>query len=269
MKGKVCCLGLVCALAVLGPVSVAGAYEVREVEGGGTISGRVSFEGTVPPSKQFQVKKDQEVCGTERSVNEVSASNGWLKGAVVVLEGITSGKQFVSAHFRGEEPGEGVFHYGEGAHLSLEILTKGCNFGPFTGVLAADEPVRFLNHDRVKHILHSVSSKDDKGLILRTVHNREIRPDTVVEETFTAGMLKMSHIVGVHCNRHDFMQSWLYVVRSPYYSISDHEGGFTIDQVPPGQYELIAWHPALGLKRQTVTVSQGGIAEVTVTFTGK
>ncbi|MDH5667337.1 MAG: carboxypeptidase regulatory-like domain-containing protein [Nitrospira sp.] len=269
MKGKVCCLGLVCALAVLGSVSVAGAYDVREVEGGGTISGRVSFEGTVPPSKQFQVKKDQEVCGTERSVHEVSVSDGWLKGAVVVLEGVTSGKQFVSAHSRGEEPGEGVFHYGEGTHLSLEILTKGCNFGPFTGVLAADEPVRFLNHDRVKHILHTVSSKDDKGLILRTVHNREIRPDTVVEETFTAGVLKMSHVVGVHCNRHDFMQSWLYVVTSPYYAISDREGGFTIDQVPPGQYELIAWHPALGLKRQTVTVSQGDRAEVTFAFSGK
>ncbi len=269
MKETVCRLSLVFTLAALGGANGAGAYEVSEVEGSGTISGRVSFEGAVPPPKQFQVKKDHEVCGTERIVNEVAASNGLLQGAVVVLEGVASGKRFVSARFKGEEPGEGEFRYGEGTQLSLEILTKGCSFGPFTGVLAAEKPVRFLNQDPVKHILHSVSSKDDKGLILRTIHNREIRPDTVVEETFAAGTLKASRVVGVHCNRHDFMQSWLYVVTSPYFSISDHEGGFVIDQVPPGHYELIAWHPALGLKRQEVTVSQGDTVDVTFTFAGR
>lgn len=269
MKRRVCSLGFVLALAALGGMSSAWSYEISDVDDGGTISGKVTFEGTAPAPKRFPVKKDPEVCGSERIVNEVAASNGLFQGVVVVLEGVTLGRPFVAASSKGEKPGEGEFHYGGGAHLSLEIITKGCNFGPFTGVLAADEPVRFLNQDSIKHILHSVSSKDDKGLILRTIHNREIRPDTVVEQTFLASTLKTNRVVGVHCNRHDFMQSWLYVVTSPYFSISDDEGAFAIDQVPPGHYELIAWHPALGLKRQEVNVSQGGIVEVTFTFAGK
>jgi hypothetical protein len=202
-------------------------------------------------------------------VNEVVVQNGWLQGAIVMLEEVTAGKPFATVSDRGEPPGKGEFHYGGGDHLSLEIFTKGCNFGPFTGVLTLDEPVRFLNHDPIKHILHSVSSRDDKGLILRTIHNRELRPDTVVERTFLARTLKTNRVVGIHCNRHDFMQSWFHVVTTPYFSISDEEGKFTIDQVPPGQYELLAWHPTLGLKRQEVTVAPDGIVEMSFGFTRK
>ena len=106
-------------------------------------------------------------------------------------------------------------------------------------------------------------------MILRTIHNRELRSNTVVERTFHSGTLKTNRVVGIHCNRHDFMQSWFYVVTSPYYSLSDQEGMFTIDQVPPGHYELLAWHPALGLKRQAVQLTERGEIETSVEFVGK
>ena len=262
-------MGVALGVAMLGNVSTALAYELGEVRNGGTISGKITFHGAAPSPKLFPVQKDPEVCGPERIVNEVVVRDGLLQGAVVILEGVKAGKPFTSGDGRGEPPGEGEFRYGGGEQLSLEILTKGCNFGPFTGVLTLDEPVRLLNHDPIKHILHSVSSKDDKGLILRTIHNRELRPDTTAEQTFHASKLKKDRVVGIHCNRHDFMQSWLYVVTSPYYSISDQEGTFTIDQVPPGRYELLAWHPALGLKRQQVQVTEGGEIEASFEFVGK
>jgi len=148
---------------MLGDVGAVWAYEIGEVMNGGTISGTITFQGTAPLPKRFPVKKDPEVCGPERIVNEVVVRNGLLQGAVVILEGVTAGKPFVTGNYKGELPGEGNFRYGGGEQLSLEILTKGCNFGPFTGVLTSDEPVRFLNQDLIKHILHSVSSRDDKG----------------------------------------------------------------------------------------------------------
>ena len=261
--------GIMLLVAMLGDMSAVWAYEISEIVNGGTISGKVTFEGTTPPPKRFPVKKDPDVCGPERTLNELAVRDGLLQGAVVILEGVEAGKPFPVARHRGEPPGAGEFRYGGGAHLALEIFTKGCNFGPFTGVLTLDEPVRFLNHDPIKHILHSVSSRDDKGLILRTIHNRELRPDTVVERTFHASRLKPNRVIGIHCNRHDFMQSWFYVVTSPYYSLSDQDGTFTIDQVPPGQYELLAWHPTLGLKRQDVQVADGGDLEVSFKFVEK
>lgn len=256
-------------LAMLGDVNAMWAYEIRDIVTGGTISGKVTFHGAAPSPKLFPVKKDPEVCGAERTVNEVVVRNGLLQGVVVILEGVEAGKPFTAGGGRGEPPGEGEFRYTGGERLSLEILTKGCNFGPFTGVLTLDEPVRFLNQDPIKHILHSVSSRDDKGLILRTIHNRELRPDAMVERTFQSSTLKTNRVVGIHCNRHDFMQSWFYVVTSPYYSISDQEGTFTIDQVPPGRYVLLAWHPTFGLKRQNVQVSEGGEIEASFEFARK
>ncbi|MDH4079398.1 MAG: hypothetical protein OEU68_06235 [Nitrospira sp.] len=261
--------GIALVVAMLGNVSGVLAYEIGEVTSGGTISGKITFQGAAPSPKLFPVNKDPEVCGAERTVNEVVVRNGLLQGAVVILEGVKAGKPFIASGYRGEPPGEGEFRYGGGEDISLEILTKGCNFGPFTGVLTLDQPVRFLNQDPIKHILHSVSSRDDKGLILRTIHNRELRPDTSAEQTFYSSKLKRDRVVGIHCNRHDFMQSWLYVVTSPYYSLSDQEGTFTIDQVPPGQYELLAWHPALGLKRHEVQVTEGGEIEASFEFVGK
>ena len=262
-------LGLGLLMAIVGHANAPWAYEIGGVANGGTISGKVTFNGVAPPPKQFAVKKDPEVCGIERKIHEVGTNNGRLQGVVVVLEGVISGKPFLTATSKGDAPGEGEFRYGGGDHLSLEIFTKGCNFGPFTGVLTADEPVRFVNEDPVKHILHSVSSKDEKGLILRTIHNRELRPQTIVERTFYTSTLKTQRIVGIHCNRHDFMQNWFYVVTSPYFSISDQEGAFTIAEVPPGEYELIAWHPVLGLQRQSVQVTAKGSVEVNFTFSMK
>ncbi len=256
----------VLVVAMLGYVSDVRAYEVSEIVNGGTISGKITFQGAAPPPKLFPVNKDPEVCGTERMLKEVVVRNGLLQGAVLILEEVKAGKPFPVARYRGEPPGEGEFRYSGGEGLPLEIFTKGCNFGPFTGVLTLDEPVRFLNKDPIKHILHSVSSRDDKGLILRTVHNRELRPDTMVERTFLASTLKTDRVVGIHCNRHDFMQSWFYVVTNPYYSLSDQEGTFVIDQVPAGHYELLAWHPTLGLKRQEVQVAEGGEIQASFEF---
>jgi hypothetical protein len=40
-----------------------------------------------------------------------------------------------------------------------------------------------------------------------------------------------------------WMRGHLFVADHPYYARTDKEGRFTLPQVPPGQYELICWHP--------------------------
>jgi hypothetical protein len=122
--------GIALVVAMLGNVSGVLAYEIGGVTSGGTISGKITFHGAVPPPKLFPVNKDPEVCGAERMVNEVVVRNGLLQGAVVILEGVKAGKPFAAGGYRGEPPGDGEFRYGEGHHLSLEILAKGCNFAP-------------------------------------------------------------------------------------------------------------------------------------------
>ena len=165
---------------------------------------------------------------------------------------------------------EGEFHYASGNKLSLTVKAKSCNFGPYTGVLTPEEVIRFENMDSVKHVLHSYAVRGgSKFGILRSVHNRDIFPESEIDVEFTPKHLKNSGVVAITCDRHDFMENKFYVVDNPYFSISDQEGEYTIDQVPPGHYELIVWHPVLGEKKQAITMEPHGSVIMNFGFSKK
>jgi len=266
MKGKAVIGIMVSVFLLLSGATLAQAYEVVEVQNGGTLQGQVNFSGSPLSPVRFTVEKNPDVCGQERSLLKVETHNGFLTGAVVVLEGVKTGKPFSPKTFTGKLPGEGEFRYLGGESLGLQVKTKGCNFGPFTGVIAADEAVRFQNQDSIKHVLHSFVSKDTKGKILRTVHNQDLQPSDETDRVFPSSKMKDGVVVRIICNRHDFMQNWLYVVDNPYFAISDQEGRFTIDEIPPGTYTLLVRHPVLGEQRQKVTIEAQGDLQVGFQF---
>ena len=35
-------------------------------------------------------------------------------------------------------------------------------------------------------------------------------------------------------------------VNNPYYALTDGNGRFSIDHIPPGTYQLVVWHPQTG-----------------------
>ncbi|UCE64042.1 MAG: hypothetical protein JSU59_02540, partial [Nitrospirota bacterium] len=245
------------------------AYEVAEVTKGATITGSVDFLGVPPAPLRFEVKKNSNVCGAERWLHKVEVHDNHLKGAVVLLRGVQEGKPFESKSFGGDPPNEGQFRHGGGHTLSLTVQTKSCNFGPYTGVLTSQELMRLENNDSVKHVLHSYAVRGRKASILRSVHNRDIFPGSVIEVEFTDKHLKHSSVVAITCDRHDFMENRFYVVDNPYFSISDQNGHFTIDRIPPGHYELVVWHPVLGEKKQEITVEPNGNIEMNFKFSKK
>ena len=245
------------AFALLLPFTSMGfAYEVMEVRNGATITGKVALTGIIPHAqRRFEVRNGPEVCGAERVLNKVEVHQGTLKGAVIALEGVEKGKPFASHRKTATDQGQGTFQYAGGNTLNMGVQLKKCSFGPFTGVIMADETVRFTNHDSIKHTLHTYASKDRKAKILRTVHTQSLRPESQTEKVFPSKKLHHPRAVVLTCDRHDFMENWLYVVKTPYYAVSDESGNFHIDQVPPGDYDLVVWHPVLGMKKQRVTVT--------------
>ena len=262
-------IGLISLLTLLMSWNLGLTYEVVDVQSPAQINGTITFTGKALAPRTFEVKKNPEICGEMRSLTKVSVKNGKLKGAVIILEGVTQGKAFEERSFQADSPGEGEFSYRAGEKLSLDVRTKNCNFGPFTGVLARNEPIRFSNQDSIKHTLHTYVKRGTKATILKTVHNRGIQPSTTIQETFTEKKLKTPGVAVVTCDRHDFMENWLYVVDSPYFAISDEKGQFNIDQVPPGQYTLVAWHPVLGTQKQEVTITPQSTLPINFEFVKK
>ena len=248
-------VGLIGFMCTLGFWSATSAYEIVEVNDPGKLTGTVSFSGHVPAPRTFEVQKNPEICGSQRSLTKVSVHNGRLQGVVLALQHVTGGKAFEEKTLHANRPGKGEFHYQAGKQLALNVRTENCNFGPFTGVVARDQPVRFSNRDSIKHTLHTYVKRGTKATILKTVHNRGIQPSSTIEETFTAQKLPDPGVVALTCDRHDFMENWLYVVDNPYFAVSDENGQFHIDGIPPGDYHLVAWHPILGTQEHTVTIA--------------
>jgi hypothetical protein len=65
------------------------------------------------------------------------------------------------------------------------------------------------------------------------------------------------------------MQNWFYRVDNPYFAFSADDGTFTIEDVPPGTYRLIAWHPKFKEKKQQVTVGPNGKVTADVEFVSR
>jgi len=63
-------------------------------------------------------------------------------------------------------------------------------------------------------------------------------PDQVVHRT-----MNREGLVDLRCNAgHVWMNAEMMVAPHPYYVVTDKEGNFEITQVPPGEYEIVAWH---------------------------
>jgi hypothetical protein len=58
-------------------------------------------------------------------------------------------------------------------------------------------------------------------------------------------------LVSLKCNGgHVWMNGQVFVVAHPYYSVTDENGNFELTDVPPGEYQLVAWHEGWNLVRQ-------------------
>ena len=75
-------------------------------------------------------------------------------------------------------------------------------------------------------------------------------------------------MVRLECDQHNFMLSWTKVVSNPYWAITGNDGSYAIDQVPPGTYKLVVWHPILGEQIQEITVPENESLTVHVMFSG-
>ncbi len=267
MWRRICTMSWFSLVVWSGFAGVGFAYDVVDVNNGATITGKVAFTGTLPHApRRFEVRNGPEVCGPERVLTKLEVRDGRVKGVVIALEGVDQGKPFASSHDTATGQGRGAFHYAGGDELNLDVRLETCSFGPFTGVIRADETVRFVNRDPIKHTLHTYSLKGRKAKIMRTMHTQSLRAQGQTEKVFPAKKLRRASAVVLTCDRHDFMENWLYMVKNPYYAISDESGNFEIGRIPPGDYKLVAWHPVLGMQEQLVTVTPHGTLSVDFDF---
>ena len=83
------------------------------------------------------------------------------------------------------------------------------------------------------------------------------RPGTSLVRQFQLSKKRRTFVM--QCGFHAYMQSWAIAVDNPYYVLTDENGRFSLEDVPPGTYDLRAWHPGIKqVMKNPVTIEPGG-----------
>jgi hypothetical protein len=228
-------LAILASVAPLGALATgATAYDAGGVSNGGTVTGKVTYNGPVPTKKVIPTK-DANVCGSIRDVKLVAVGAGsGVQDAVVFLKEVASGKDWGDP----ESP--------------PEIDNVKCEFEPHVQVVRAGE-IDVVNTDPVLHNTHGFYGR-------RTAFNLALpnKDQRIKVELTRPGLVR------VECDAHGWMLGWIYVADSPYYALTGDDGSFSLTDVPPGDYTLVAWQEHTDATEIPVTVKAGETAEVAI-----
>ena len=225
------------------------AYQEMEVTNGGTIQGKVTLSGKMPYPRTYHLIlfPNIDMCAevdTDDEMNRILedfkvSPDGGLKDVMVTLEHVDAGKPF------NKEP--------------INITAENCKFFPDVNIIRQGESFKVDNIDAVMH--NSQVYQKERGKILLNI---PIPAEEVSDGKIT--FKKKYKIMQMICGMHEFMQTWGYRVQNPYYAQTKIDGNFKIDNIPPGEYKVTAWHYLIKRQSRKVKITAGGTFDLNFEF---
>ncbi|MBV8635239.1 MAG: methylamine utilization protein [Burkholderiaceae bacterium] len=113
---------------------------------------------------------------------------------------------------------------------TAQIEQRKRRFNPLVTVVQVGTEISFPNNDTVKHHVYSFSPP--KVFDLPLYSGTSAAPQ----------LFDKAGLVVLGCNIHDQMIAYVDVVDTPFFGKTDAAGKLTIEGLPPGKYQLKAWH---------------------------
>ena len=229
------------------------AYTVVSVDDGGSLKGRVTLSGPVPRARAFHMihAPNIEFCsrisdgkGHRLLFDFTVSKNRGLKDTVIHLMSVEKGKPF--------SPKMQTFHIDR------------CRADRYVIGAKNGENIMVENTDPIQH---EIATYEVRNIYSDQTSNRPVPPKS--SQVRSVFVRKDADEYIIKCNLHPFLQTHAYLVQNPYYTVSDSEGNFSIENIPPGTYEVIAWHPYIQSQRQTITIPKKEGISLNFDFNGK
>ncbi|GEM_PF-336861 len=199
----------------------------------GSITGKALFDGTPGENPKIDMTADP-VC---RSLNPGNAfqerivvnSNHTLKNVFVYVKGL-EGQTFPVSQ------------------MPVQLNQHGCAYHPRVLGMQTNQKLQIVNSDSTLHNVHAFSKKSPEFNLGMPLQGMK------VEKTFSNPEV----MVKMKCDVHPWMTGYIGVLNHPFFAVTGDDGSFKIDNVPPGDYVVEAWHETYGTKTQNVTVTDAG-----------
>ena len=139
----------------------------------------------------------------------------------------------------------------------VDMDQRKMQFIPHVLPIVAGTVVRFLNSDPTPH---NVFSPDNEKYNLGTWPQGQTK-----DHTFAA-CAKVPCTYVQLCRVHPEMEGYIVVLQNPFFAVTNKEGHYVIENVPPGIYSLAVWHAKGKAQPKPVTVEAGRAAAVDFTL---
>jgi len=205
-----------------------------------TIMGVAMFEGSAPKMPNLAMGADS-VCQAAHSTpvasqEVVASAGGQLANVLVWVKGV---------------PGS----YPPPAAAAV-LDQKGCQYFPHVSAIQVGQTLEIKNSDPTLHNVHALAK------VNKEFNEGQPVQGMVSKKVFT----KPEEVIKFKCDVHGWMNSWMAVLPHPFHAVSDASGAFSIGNLPPGTYTLVAWHEKYGKQEQPITVGPKESKSVTFTF---
>src|SRR6267142_1195831 len=229
-------------VVMAGAVMLAASAVALAEPAGGTVSGKVTYEGTPARMKPIDMSKEPscaKMYATPPLVETVVTGSGNSLQDVVV---------YISAGIP-DDP----------APSNAAVFTqKGCRYIPHVLPFQVNQELKIVNEDQTSHNIHPLPKLNHEW-------NKSQPPGTPpISEKYDK-----PEFISVKCNIHPWMRGWFAVVKTSHYAVSDGSGEFKLPNLPPGKYTLTAWHESYGTQTQEVTISGNETKSANFAFTAK
>jgi hypothetical protein len=201
------------------------------------VCGTVTLQGGNPRLPAEQITKDGAWCGKTKPPSRlILGKGGGIKDAVVFIDRIDAGKDFA--------PGD----------VAL-LHQRKCEYSPHVLLMSPRMHLEIVNDDPVLHNVHGYQSGN------RSVFNIA-QPIRGQRTSIALEQLSGVSDIATTCDAgHPWMNAYIIRAKHPYYAVTDDQGRFTLNGIPPGRYVLKMWHEGVAVVQSRAGSGSAPIVE--------
>jgi hypothetical protein len=238
------------SFALLTAIGIAGMTQWASAA---DITGTVTLSGTPPPEREITPLENDPVCGKMHSGKVFTdfyavGPNKGLGDVIVMLKGVPAKAADASA-------------------APALMDQKGCLYEPQILAVQVGQKLIVKNSDPTTVPMHNVHINPTASANMDAYSTKISQPQMSGSADLVYQFPAPENFLKFQCDVHPWMFAWVTVVDNPYFAVTDKSGKYTIKDVPPGKYKIVALHrkaaPA-GVEKDVDVTGSGATADFTL-----